>query len=132
MLSPESVSELGSRWLPHVTDAGLDRLIELLEHDSPLLIHGCFTRAVPMGCLATHIAWHHPETAHLTVDAGIHWMNRVAGLNPATSHVIRDWDSAGPHGWHVRAELLAACRAERRARRRTHRPTAESAALAPV
>ena len=82
-------------WLPNITDAGLDRLIELLEKGSPLLIHGCFT-AVPMGCLATHAAWHHPRTAHLTLDAGITWLHRVAGLNPATSHVIREWDCCGP------------------------------------
>ena len=41
-----------------------------------------------MGCLATHAAWHHPETAHLTQDAGINWLHCVAHLNPATSHVI--------------------------------------------
>ena len=43
MLSPESVRELRSHWLPNVTDAGLDRLIEILTKDSPLLVHGCFT-----------------------------------------------------------------------------------------
>jgi hypothetical protein len=120
MLSPESVRELRSAWLPNVTDAGLDRLIDLLEKNSPLLIHGCFTRAVPMGCLATHIAWNHPSTAHLTVDAGISWMNRVAGLNPATSHVIREWDGCSPQSWEIRAELLALFSAERRARREGH------------
>ena len=88
MLSPECLGELRSAWLPHMTDAGLDRLTELLEKGSPLLIHGCFTRAVPMGCLASHVAWHHPRTAHLTADAGITWLYHVAGLNPATSAVI--------------------------------------------
>ncbi len=102
MLSPESVRELRSHWLPNVTDAGLDRLIELLTKDSPLLVHGCFTRAVPMGCLATQIAWHHPETAHLTAEAGISWMHQVARLNPATSHVIRAWDAGGPHALELR------------------------------
>jgi hypothetical protein len=116
MLAQETVRELRFSWLPNVTDAGLDRLIDLLEKNSPLLIHGCFTKAVPMGCLATHIAWNHPNTAHLTVDAGISWMNRVAGLNPATSRVIREWDCSGPHNWEIRAELLAYFRQERQAR----------------
>ncbi len=99
-----------------MTDAGLDRLIDLLEKGSPLLVHGCFTRAVPMGCLATHVAWNHPETAHLTLDAGISWLHRVAGLNPATSHVIREWDSRGSQNWEMRAELLKIFRDERERR----------------
>jgi hypothetical protein len=119
MLSPEALSELRSSWLPNVTDAGLDRLIEMLEKNSPMLAHGCFTRALPMGCLATHIAWHHPDTCHLTVEAGINWLHRIAGLNPATSKVIREWDSAGPHGWQTRADLLAAFTAEQQ-RRQAH------------
>ena len=49
MLSSECLEELRSAWLPHITNAGLDRLVDLLEKSSPLLIHGCFTRAVPMG-----------------------------------------------------------------------------------
>ena len=68
-LSP-CLNELREEWLPHVTDAGLERIIDLLEKSSPLLIHGAFTRAVPMGCLATQIAWNHPRTCHLTLDAG--------------------------------------------------------------
>jgi hypothetical protein len=116
MLPPECVRELQSSWLPHLTDAGLDRLINLLESGSPLLIHGCFTRALPTGCLATHAAWHHPRTAHLVADAGIAWLSRVAGLNPATSAVIREWDRHGSHDWAVRAELAAVLRAERSAR----------------
>src|SRR5436309_3003948 len=86
MLSTECLNELRSSWLPHVTDPGLDRLTELLQKGSPLLVHGCFTKAVPMGCLATHIGWSHPRTCHLTLEAGISWLSRVAGLNPATSH----------------------------------------------
>ena len=62
MIPEGVVRELQSRWFPNLTDAGLDRLIRLLDTDSPLLIHGCFTRATPMGCLATHAAWHHPRT----------------------------------------------------------------------
>src|SRR6516165_872075 len=49
MLSQESVCELRTKWLPNITDAGLDRLIGLLEQGSPLLVHGCFTRAPAMG-----------------------------------------------------------------------------------
>src|SRR5262245_12338848 len=52
MLSPEFLHELHTTWLPNMTDAGVNRLIDLLEKNSPLLIHGSFTRAVPMGCLA--------------------------------------------------------------------------------
>jgi hypothetical protein len=132
MLTPETIRELRSQWLPNVTDAGLDRLIELLEKNSPLLVHGCFTRAVPMGCLATQIAWHHPETAHFSADAGINWMHRVAGLNPATSQVIRAWDAGGPHSWETRADLLTAFRNERRVRREKRAPVPKSPVLAEV
>jgi hypothetical protein len=116
MLSPECLGELRSAWLPHTTDTGLTRLIDLLASGSPLLIHGCFTRAVPMGCLATHIAWHHPRTAHLTGEAGITWLHRVAGLNPATSYVLREWDRRGAHDLDLRGELLAVLREEQRTR----------------
>jgi hypothetical protein len=116
MLSQECIRELESSWLPNITDAGLDRLIELLEKQSPLLIHGCFTRAMPMGCLASHAAWHHPRTAHLNVEAGISWLNLIAGLNPATSQVIREWDCGGPDNWEVRAELRSRLQAERERR----------------
>lgn len=112
MLSQECVRELHRSWLPNLTDAGLGRLVELLEQSSPYLIHGSFSRAVPMGCLATHAAWHHPATAHLTQDAGINWLHCVAGLNPATSQVIRTWDSRGAQDFEMRSELLAVFRAE--------------------
>lgn len=111
MVSFNLHAEFESVWLPNVTDAGLARLTELLATNSPLLIHGSFTRACAMGCLATHIAWHHPRTEHLNDDAGIQWLTRVAGLNPATSAVILAWDRTGGE-WAVRAELLAACRRE--------------------
>jgi hypothetical protein len=111
MLSPECRRELQASWLPNISAAGLDRLIELLEQASPLLIHGSFTRVLPMGCLATHIAWNHPHTAHLTMDAGICWLNHVAGLNPATSHVIREWDRVGENDYELRDELLAMLKA---------------------
>ena len=103
--------EFESVWLPNVTDAGLARLTELLATNSPLLIHGSFTRVCAMGCMATHIAWHHPRTEHLNDDAGVQWLTRVAKLNPATSAVILAWDRSGGE-WAVRAELLAACRRE--------------------
>ena len=106
MLSQESLRELRHSWLPNITDEGLGRLIDLLEKGSPLLIHGSFTRAVPMGCLATHVAWNHPRTCHMTLDAGVNWLTHVAGLNPGTSHVIREWDRALPCNYEVRAELL--------------------------
>ena len=106
------LTELREDWFPHTTDAGLERLTSLIESGSPLLIHGAFTRALPMGCLATHIAWHHPETADLSLDAGIAWLTRVAGLNPATSHVIRTWDCDGQSDWDLRQALLTACREE--------------------
>ena len=122
MLSQESVAELRSLWLPNVTDAALDRLIELLEQGSPLLVHGCFTRALPMGCLATHVAWNHPRTAHLNLDAGITWLHRVAGLNPATSHVIREWDACSASSWEVRADLLAVLKEERHQRQQPAQP----------
>ena len=126
MLSRESVCELRAQWLPNITDSGLDRLIELLEKGSPLLVHGCFTRTLPMGCLATHAAWHHPRTTHLTVDAGINWLHLVAGLNPATSSVIRDWDLAGTQGLEARFELLRVFKEERAARQgRRSESTAE-------
>lgn len=118
MLSQNCVRELRSAWLPNITDAGLDRLIDLLEKGSPFLIHGCFTRTVPMGCLASHAAWNHPRTAHLMLDAGITWLHRVAGLNPATSYVIREWDCRGSQDWEVRSELLAVFREERRCRQK--------------
>ncbi len=114
---PEVLHEFRDAWLPHISDAGLDRLVQLLETASPLLIHGSFIRALPMGCLATHIAWHHPKTEHLQTEAGVIWLTRVAQLNPATSCVILAWDRRGLHDWALRDTLLSECRAE--VRRRT-------------
>ena len=120
MLTGECVQELETCWLPNVSDDGLDRLIDLLEKGSPLLVHGRFTGAVPMGCLASHIGWHHPKVCHRTSDAGILWLTRIAGLNPATSHVIRLWDTTGPKSWPLRDELVGIFRAERCARQTSH------------
>ena len=116
MLTNDCLLELRTSWLPNMTDVGLQRLIELLERASPLLIHGCFAKSVPMGCLATHLAWNHPRTAHLTTDAGITWLHRVAGLNPATSHLIHEWDRRGPRDLALRNDLLALLREEQMAR----------------
>jgi hypothetical protein len=121
MLSQACSRELQTSWLPNITDHGLDRIIDLLEKGSPLLIHGSFTRAVPMGCLATHVAWNHPQTAHLTLEAGICWLNRVAGLNPATSLIIREWDRCGAADFEIRGDLLAAFK-EERVRRQSEAP----------
>ena len=104
--------ELREKWFPHTSDDGLARIVELLESGSPLLIHGAFTQAMPMGCLATHIAWHHPATEDLSLDAGIAWLSRIAGLNPATSQVIRAWDCGSPYDWDLRSQLLQACKDE--------------------
>jgi hypothetical protein len=112
MVHPNALSEFRSDWLPNVSDDGLLRLVQLLDSGSPLLIHGAFTKACAMGCLASHIAWHHPETAHLNEEAGVCWLTKVADLNPATSLVIQEWDRTGMANWELRVSLLQACRAE--------------------
>ena len=106
------VKELREGWFPHTTDSGLKRLIGLLESGSPLLVHGAVTKSLPMGCLATHIAWHHPVTNRMTHDAGVIWLSHIAGLNPATSVVIRAWDEGGQSNWDLRNVILDACREE--------------------
>jgi hypothetical protein len=123
MRAPEILGELRAAWFPNLTDSALSRLIELLEEASPYLVHGCFTRVAPMGCLATQAAWHHPRTCHLTVDAGITWLHHIAGLNPATSVVLQEWDRCGVHDLELREFLLHAFRQEsaRRLNRRKDR-----------
>jgi len=113
MLTPDCLGELRSAWLPNIPDAALGRLLDLLDKGSPLLISGCFTRALPQGCLASHIAWNHPSTEHLCIDAGISWLHRVAGLNPATSLVLREWDERGAADVGLRRDLIAEFAAER-------------------
>lgn len=108
--------EFQAVWLPNISTSGLDRLIELLSARSPLLIAGMFTRAMPMGCLASHIAWHHPVTEHKHEDAGICWLSRVAKLNPATSRVILEWDHGGIHDFDLLDDLVSLCQSEREAR----------------
>src|SRR4051812_18203094 len=112
MASPNAVTEFRAAWLPHVSDDGLRRLIDLLGKGSPLLIHGAFTRSMPMGCLASHIAWNHPRTRQLQHEAGVVWLSKVAGLNPATSAVILAWDRNGNADLALRADLFEACMAE--------------------
>ena len=129
MLSQECLNELHSAWLPNMTDDGLNHLINLLDKASPLLIHGSFTRAVPQGCLATHIACNHPCTTHLTQEAGITWLHNVAGLNPATSHVIREWDRSRGNDFQIRAELLSLLRAEATRRSEREAPAVVSVRL---
>jgi hypothetical protein len=121
MLSQECLREFRTLWLPNITDTGLERLVDLLEKGSPLLIHGSFSRAFPMGCLATHIAWNHPATEQCVLDAGIIWLNRVAGLNPVSSRVIREWDQAQESDFEVRAELLTVLKEYRTERRNANR-----------
>jgi len=112
MASHDPITEFQTEWLPNITDDGLSRLLELLSKASPLLIHGAFTRAVPMGCLASHIAWNHPRTCRLTHEAGIVWLAKVAGLNPATSSVILAWDRDGISNFQLRSSLISACQDE--------------------
>lgn len=116
MSTDEPLAEFRAAWLPHITDAGLNRIIELLEKASPLLIHGTFSRVPPMGCLATHVGWNHPQTCRLDHEAGIMWLSRVAKLNPATSAVILAWDRFGTGDYALRSALLEACRDERTCR----------------
>lgn len=112
MASHDPITEFQASWLPHVTDEGLVRIMELLRKASPLLIHGAFTRTVPMGCLASHIAWNHPQSCHFQHEAGIYWLSKVAGLNPATSAVILSWDRNGVANYELRTALLSACQRE--------------------
>jgi hypothetical protein len=44
-------------------------------------------------------------------------LHHVAGLNPATSTVLREWDGRGANDLDLRAELLSLFRTERQARR---------------
>jgi hypothetical protein len=113
MASHDPIAEFRAAWLPHITDDGLNRLLELLRKGSPLLIHGAFTRTVPMGCLATHVAWNHPQTCHMQHEAGVIWLTKVAGLNPATSSVILAWDRDGTGDYELRSNLLSAAQEER-------------------
>jgi hypothetical protein len=127
MFPIDALTEFRTRWLPHVSNAGLARVVQLLESGSPFLIHGAFTKAVPMGCLASHIAWNHPATCALTdEEAGVRWLTRVAGLNPATSAVILAWDRSGLHDVDLRYQFLTACRDEQARRAEDPAPVCEA------
>jgi hypothetical protein len=117
MASNTAITEFRTAWLPHITDDGLRRLVDLLGKGNPLLIHGSFTRLMPMGCLASHIAWNHPRTRELDHEAGVVWLSKVAGLNPALSAVILAWDRAGNADLDLRADLYDACVAEQARRK---------------
>ncbi|MEZ6140094.1 MAG: hypothetical protein R3B84_05935 [Zavarzinella sp.] len=108
----EPLQEFRNQWIPHITDSGLQRLLDLLENRSPFLIHGSFTKVLPMGCLATHIAWHHPHTTHLMHEAGICWLTRIAHLNPATSLLVTTWDEIGQTDAILCSGLIKAILAE--------------------
>ena len=82
---------------------------------------------MPMGCLASHVAWNHPRTCSFQHEAGVVWLTKVAGLNPATSSVILAWDRDGPADFELRSDLLAAC-LEEQARARAVRIELELAA----
>jgi hypothetical protein len=112
MASLDPIAEFRASWLPHMTKEGLDRLLELLRKASPLLIRGAFTKAVPMGCLASHIAWNHPRTCRLQHEAGVVWLSKIAGLNPATSAVILAWDREDTSDFELRSALFVACQEE--------------------
>lgn len=112
MPPPDALVEFRDTWLPHATTGGILRLMELLQKESPFLIHGQFTKAPPVGCLASHIAWWHPETTQMEEDAGIVWLTRIAGLNPATSKMLVRWDDGGAMDRNFRREILDACRDE--------------------
>ena len=79
---------------------------------------------MPMGCLASHIAWNHPRTRGLEHEAGIVWLSKVAGLNPALSAVILAWDRAGNADFDLRADLYEAC-VEEQERRSVPSPLSE-------
>ena len=127
MPTRDPLTEFRDEWLPHVTDDGLARLIDLLDKASPLLIHGAFTKAVPMGCIASHVAWNHPATCRLQHEAGVVWLTKIAGLNPATSALVVAWDRDGHANFELRAGLLAAC-VEEQQRRAEHIEQLEPAA----
>ena len=120
MASTNAVTEFRAAWLPHVTDDGLRRLVDLLGKGNPLLIHGAFTRSMPMGCLASHIGWNHPRTCRLQHEAGVMWLSKIAGLNPATSAVILAWDRVGNADFELAPIFMKPVWKNKRVVRSTH------------
>jgi hypothetical protein len=120
-LTDSFTRELQQNWFPGTSNPALDHLLKLLETASPLLVHGCFTKFPPQGCLATQIAWHHDKTSHLGQDAGIIWLDQVAKLNPISSIVLSTWDMLGSRDVGLRHALIDQFRSERRRRIRHQR-----------
>ena len=87
------------------------RVIELLERGLPAVDPRRLQPSGADGCLATHIAWNH-LLEQWTLEAGIMWLSRVAGLNPATSQVIRA-GTGGTRDWELRSRLLENFKEER-------------------
>jgi hypothetical protein len=58
----------------------------------------------------------------LTQEAGISWLNHVAGLNPATSVILRAWDHCGTNNWELRNDLLTVFKEDRLARKQETQP----------
>jgi len=112
MLAADILNEFRTAWMPNASTSGLKRLVELLSTSSPYLVHGTFSKACGIGCLATHIAWHHPETMNLSDEAGVVWLTKVARLNPATSWVIVAWDRTQPWERDLRVAIRQLCEAE--------------------
>ena len=65
----------------------------------------------------------------LTLDAGVCWLNQVARLNPATSHVIRAWDCAGENDFELRSAFLTVLKDHRQRRTATAEPANRVAEL---
>jgi hypothetical protein len=119
VLSSQARRELEQRWLPNLTDAALQRLIDLLGRGDPRLIQRNWSDAGVRGCLATHVAWNDPRTERLGDYAGAMWLQRVAGVPNETSTVVRDWDLAAHdpwESWELRGDLLRLLREEQIAR----------------
>lgn len=118
MLSEECRRELHENWFPNLTDSGLERLIELLRTDSPYLLRGDWTSHLVVGCLATHVGWHHPVTTRFGIEAGGIWLSQVAGVDPAHSHVLREWDHyvGTANDRSLKSDFLAEFREEKRRR----------------
>ena len=128
-LTDDAVREFRTHWLPKLTDPALERLITLLERDDPRLIRSRWTGASVMGCLATQAAWNDARTEDFGDRAGPAWLHHVAGIVPAHSKVVRDWDQSIEHpfdAWQVRGQLLAMLREEHGSRRVSSCPADDS------
>jgi len=80
------------------------------------LIHGSFSRAMPIGCLATHIAWHHPATEQTTLSRRAMAQPRGrAQSGQLTGH--SRMGSGQECNWEVRQDLLGVFKEHREVRR---------------